>query len=219
MSSSKLEDQRSNTERTRENYHHGNLRTALIAGATDIIRQGGAEALSLRALAATIGVTHRASSAHFRNKDALVAAVLTNAYERLDRKLENALNVLEAPAVEQIVQAIATAYGAFARNEGELFLLMNGRRMNASGEHVDLERALQRVFGRVADAFSSKGIKKARLVELKSGKQDGELIALHVWACLSGVLVQRALGRIRVRDDLFETYMRDTAIRIAQGIR
>ena len=56
-------------------YHHGDLRAALIARATEVIATGGVDALSLRELARDIGVSHGAPGRHFPDKQALLDAV------------------------------------------------------------------------------------------------------------------------------------------------
>ncbi|MEM8796235.1 MAG: TetR/AcrR family transcriptional regulator [Pseudomonadota bacterium] len=195
----------SNTER----YHHGDLRRALIDRALDVIAAGGTEAISVRALSRDIGVTHRAAAAHFSGKAGLVAAALAEGYDRLARRLEEAVaesGADEADAKGGRLLRIGVAYGAFARDETALFLAMNGARVNEGGEHQDLEDALQRAF--------SQAIAAARA----DGFADPEGAALHFWACLQGVLAQSALGRIRVNPEKWDDYFLLSAKRILFGL-
>ncbi len=53
-------------------YHHGNLRKALLERAAEVIAESGIEALSLRALARDLGVSHAAPRAHFADRQALL---------------------------------------------------------------------------------------------------------------------------------------------------
>ena len=53
------------TTKVRGNYHHGNLREALVAAALDLLESEGLEALSLRKVAAQVGVSHAAPGHHF----------------------------------------------------------------------------------------------------------------------------------------------------------
>lgn len=61
--------------RTRETYHHGDLRAALVAAAVTAARSGGAEAVRLNRLAAELGVSASAAYRHFPDgiDDLLVA--------------------------------------------------------------------------------------------------------------------------------------------------
>jgi AcrR family transcriptional regulator len=49
-------------------FHHGNLRRALIATATETIREHGVEAVTMRGLSQAIGVSRTAAYRHFENK-------------------------------------------------------------------------------------------------------------------------------------------------------
>lgn len=64
-------------------YHHGELRQALVAAALAAIEEAGPSSISLRALARRIGVSHAASTHHFRDKAGLLTAVAIDGYERL----------------------------------------------------------------------------------------------------------------------------------------
>jgi AcrR family transcriptional regulator len=85
---------------TRASYHHGNLRQALIEAATDTIRIGGAHAVSLRALARELGVSHAAPARHFAHRDDLLAAVAAEGWKTL---------------ADRVGRAAASATGARAR--------------------------------------------------------------------------------------------------------
>ena len=58
-----------------DTYHHGDLRRVLLDAAAKSIAENGAAALSLRALAATAGVSHAAPVHHFGDKAGLFTAV------------------------------------------------------------------------------------------------------------------------------------------------
>ncbi|MDO5495166.1 MAG: TetR/AcrR family transcriptional regulator [bacterium] len=64
-------------------YHHGNLRTAIIERSLAIIADEGVDALSLRAVASELGVSHAAPRHHFANRRALLTAIATEGYAEL----------------------------------------------------------------------------------------------------------------------------------------
>src|SRR3569832_1650641 len=72
-------------------YHHGDLRNALIERALAVVEQGGDEAVSLRELAADLGVSRAAPYRHFPDRDALMAAVAARGFEELNVVYEAAL--------------------------------------------------------------------------------------------------------------------------------
>ena len=71
-------------------YHHGDLRTALVAAAVDAIEQTGAVDMSLRDVARRAGVTHTAAGYHFGDKAGLLTAVATEGYQLLGEALNAA---------------------------------------------------------------------------------------------------------------------------------
>ncbi len=61
-------------------YHHGNLRDEVLTRAAQIIGEHGIEALSLRAIARDLGVSHGAPNRHFKTKAELLSALATAAW-------------------------------------------------------------------------------------------------------------------------------------------
>lgn len=74
-------------------YHHGDLANALLAAALKVVERGRAEALSMRELAASLGVSRAAPYRHFVDRDALLAAVAARGFDELNLGYEAALAV------------------------------------------------------------------------------------------------------------------------------
>ena len=96
-------------------YHHGNLRDALIERAVEVIHQGGVEGLSLRRIAKDLGVSHAAPARHFKNKAGLLSAILNVSLKELtqtifkkpdEEKYENAIVELNIMAHRTIKWAL-----------------------------------------------------------------------------------------------------------------
>jgi AcrR family transcriptional regulator len=62
-------------------YHHGNLRSALLDAALELVREEGLSAISLREVARRAGVSHAAPAHHFGDKAGLLTALATQGYE------------------------------------------------------------------------------------------------------------------------------------------
>ena len=65
----------------RGTYHHGDLRAALLATATQLLEEG--EPFSLRAVARGAGVSPTAPYRHFSDREALESAVAVDGFRRL----------------------------------------------------------------------------------------------------------------------------------------
>lgn len=105
-------------------YHHGDLRAALVQAGQELLRKGGLEALSLRAVARRAGVSQTAPYSHFQDKSMLVAAVAAEGFRHFKACLEKAAAKGADP--EQAMQALAQSYINFACEEPALFQLMFG---------------------------------------------------------------------------------------------
>lgn len=64
-------------------YHHGDLRRAVLAAALELIAEDGPARLSMRALARRVGVSHAAPAHHFGDKTGVLTAVAAEGFDLL----------------------------------------------------------------------------------------------------------------------------------------
>ena len=101
----------------RKTYRHGNVHAEAIAAAWKLIAKAGHEALSVRQVADAVGVAHRSLYNHFKDREALLDAVATEAFARLG-------NALKAAKTKEDYTAI---YVRFALANRQLYRLMSSR--------------------------------------------------------------------------------------------
>ncbi|MBS1095167.1 TetR/AcrR family transcriptional regulator [Gluconobacter wancherniae] len=106
---------------TRANYHHGDLKIALIVAAEAIIRTEGVEGFTLRKAARSAGVSPSAPSHHFSGTKGLLTAVAVRTFEKLGSEL-SALPSSGMPAQDLRTQALG--YVKFAAINPGLFRLI-----------------------------------------------------------------------------------------------
>lgn len=99
-------------------YHRSNLRQALLARAIVVLRERGAQALSLRELARELGVSHTAPARHFANREQLLEAVAVHGFDLLAARLRDAISSSGDPRTQ--AQLAARAHVAFATSEANL---------------------------------------------------------------------------------------------------
>lgn len=99
-------------------YHHGNLRTALLAAAADEIASVGTAGLSLRGLARRAGVSHAAPAHHFGDKRGLFTALAAEGFRMLHRRTRPTLRRPDA------LVAAGQRYVAFALEHPAHFEVM-----------------------------------------------------------------------------------------------
>src|SRR5882724_1723475 len=71
-------------------YHHGDLRRALLAAAAKIVTKAGAPAVTLREVARLAGVSHNAPYRHFDSLSALLAEVAAEGFADFGARLNEA---------------------------------------------------------------------------------------------------------------------------------
>ena len=79
------------TPAAKRNYHHGDLRRALLDAAWRLVAEKGLAALTLRELARAAGVSHAAPYHHFPSRTALLDALAEEGFAGLDRAMGEAL--------------------------------------------------------------------------------------------------------------------------------
>ena len=94
-------------------YHHGNLKIALIEAGLEILSQEGENKLSLRKVARAVGVSHAAPYRHFANKEALIAAIAEEGYQKLEKRMKDALAQFPSDSGSQLIE-LGCAYVKFA---------------------------------------------------------------------------------------------------------
>lgn len=104
-------------------YHHGDLRGALVRAALELLEEGGASGLSLRAVARRAGVAASAPYRHYADRDALLSAVAAVGYQELAAALSA---VHPAPSTPDDLADVAVAYVQFALRRPALFRVMFG---------------------------------------------------------------------------------------------
>ena len=103
-------------------YHHGNLREALLRGAVRVIAETGPAAFTLREVARRAGVSHNAPYRHFRDRNALLAAVAAEGFRELTRAMHEAAG-RKTGSLEKLKQS-GLAYVSFALRRPEHFTVM-----------------------------------------------------------------------------------------------
>ena len=124
------------------NYHHGNLREALLDAAEAVLAESGPEGLTLREVARRAGVSHGAPYHHFDNRDALFAAVAERGFTGLLGAMTGAAG---ATSRDQLV-AICEAYVEFAAHHPTRFRLMFGPLLASKALYPGLKEAGERSF-------------------------------------------------------------------------
>ncbi len=178
------------------NYHHGNLREALLAASVDIIHNKGIQGLSLRNLAEVVGVSRTAPYHHFKDKDALLAAVAEQGFIEMNDFFTKVIQNPEIPLMQKLKQFF-TDYVQFAVAHPTQYELMFGRDMWQAQSHDAFQRTAKDCFRQYVQLFEL--YKEEGLLE------EGEnplRLAQIMWATLHGLAKLACDGIFGKQDDL-----------------
>lgn len=164
----------------RGSYHHGNLREAIIAAALDMIASAGPNGFTLAEVARAVGVSGAAPYRHFKDRNALVAEIARQGFDKFAEQLFAAWNEGRPDAVVS-VEAVARAYLAFARREPAYYAAMFEPGFPLEDDPVLLASS-ERAFGvlRLAADGATRTMPAA-------GRPPALMVALHIWSMAHGV--------------------------------
>ncbi len=111
---------------TKSKYHHGDLRKSLVSTASEMVKEGGIEGLSLRKLAERIGVSRTAAYHHFTDKNDLLCAIAEQGFEQWHLHASEIFSE-EKLSSEEKYRNFVHAYIGFATQNPSLYELMFGR--------------------------------------------------------------------------------------------
>jgi AcrR family transcriptional regulator len=159
-------------------YHHGNLRMALLRAAGKRLEKQGVAALSLREAARRSGVSHNAPYRHFADREALLAALAAQGFERLSQAMRG-----------QAGRSMGEAYVRFALQHPQRFRLMFGAQIGLE-KYPQLRAAAARAFDQLQAAFSGYG-------------GDARSAAAAAWSLVHGLSHLILDGHFAQRDEEF----------------
>jgi AcrR family transcriptional regulator len=161
-------------------YHHGNLREAMVAAALRLIAEHGPGSFTLAEVARAVGVSGAAPYRHFRDRNALIADIARQGFERFALELRGAWDG-GRPGPARAIESVGRAYLAFARREPAAFAAMfepgfpleDDPALLAASEHAF------NVLRQAAEAVTR--------VMLEKNRPPAMMVALHIWSLCHGV--------------------------------
>lgn len=161
----------------RAQYHHGNLKEALVDAARDLLGEHGAYGISLRKVAKTAGVSQAAPYHHFDNKEALLAEVARRGFDQLVSQIRAVPD--EDP--RENLREMGRVYIAFGLANPEVYQLMFGAEFCPAEEHAELKESAGAAFGHLAQVVGA---------GCEAGVFRGEPVGMSmaVWSAMHGVV-------------------------------
>lgn len=164
-----------------DSYHHGDLRSAILAQVKDVVLTHGVHAVSLRGLATALGVSHTAPRHHFGSLEGVFTAFAAEGARLLEATISEAIN-----AGGDFLE-VGVAYARFALENPAHFEVMFQPELITQDDP-------EYVAARTA-AFSH--LTKGVSLEERGGNQDAEADLVAAWSLMHGVATLYLGGNLR----------------------
>jgi AcrR family transcriptional regulator len=172
-------------------YHHGDLRRALLQSAVRTIQKHGFQALTLRAVGDDLGVSRTAIYRHFADKSALLTAVAAEGFRMLRVDLTAAWG--EGCQSRASLTAMGEAYVQFALRHPWHYRVMFGSGFELVSADAELREEGNGAFQVLANALLA--LQAQNLVQT----DDALTQANYVWAVVHGVAMLAIDGNFEHR--------------------
>jgi AcrR family transcriptional regulator len=165
------------------------FRERLCEAAERLFAERGPDAVTMRQLAAELGVSPMTPYRYFEDKDDILAAVRAKGFNRFAEALETARNQAKGKGARVIGQAVGEAYVAFAIGHPHSYKLMFDFNQPHAEKYPELvaagQRAQKTMTGHVEDAIAE---------GLMAG--DPQQIGLMFWAAIHGAVILELAGMV-----------------------
>jgi AcrR family transcriptional regulator len=186
------------------------FRARLCAVAQHRFATEGRDAVSMRQLADALGCSPMTPYRYFHNKDEILAAVRTAAFDRFAEALERAA-AQAGGDLRAAGQAVGEAYVRFALGDPDGYRLM----FDVAQPHPDRYPELVRASTRARRTMSAS---LERLVRAGVFHGDPELLGFAFWAGMHGLVMLHLAGKLPAERD-FETIRRELMRLLVTGAR
>jgi AcrR family transcriptional regulator len=161
-----------------DTYHHGDLRAALVSAGIELLEAGDFNAVTVRAVARKVGVSHAAPARHFPTAVSFSAAIATVGYQRLADALDTG-----AAGRDPLdgFREMGRAYVRFAVMHPQWYRAIFHPSLADKRDHVELRNASADAFDRLRTGIN-------RAIEAGSVRHDSvDVLALTVWSTVHGL--------------------------------
>lgn len=163
------------------------FRARAVDAATGLFAELGYQGVTLRALAAELGVSPMTPYRYFENKEELFAMVRTEAFRRFADAQRDASKTVEDPA--ESLRALGRAYVEYALDEPDAYHIMFELRQAPAGTYPQLEQEQARAFSCLHAA-----VERA----IDAGIMEGNAVrqAHFLWAQVHGLISLHLAGKL-----------------------
>ena len=117
------------------------LRETILTISGELLNEGGPASLSMREVSRRAGCTHQAPYHHFKSREGILAALITEGFLALEKSLSEALRASAGATPQETTRAAGHAYLTFALKNPGVFRIMFRSDMYDPNSHPELVQA------------------------------------------------------------------------------
>lgn len=188
------------------------LRERILDQALAIIESAGIDALSLRAVARALGVSHQAPYKHFPSRDHVVAQLVARAYASFTAALRAAM---ARPEPHARLAAMGMTYLNYAATHPLAYSLMFETDLPAPQDHPEMLAQARQAFDMLVKALSA--LPERQTAERAQIHSE----ALFIWSCLHGAASlerSQALETLTLEASVREAHQQNTLSAISRAL-
>jgi len=188
-------------------YHHGNLKEALVETALEMITEENLENITVRELTKRLGTSRSAIYRHFASKDDVIKAAVRAGFGKL---LEHFLPVFQEQGLSTLerLHRLGLSYLQFALEHTALFRALFGDYvMDQREETCEREGTFDLENPQETDAFHALVFLVSQAQEEGLLKKDDPMLqSAAIWAMVHGLAVLIIDGHLLIEENMEQIY-------------
>lgn len=185
----------------KKSFHHGDLKRVLFDVALKLLDRDGVEGVTIRAVAREAGVSHGAPVNHYRDREALLTALVKRQFETIFDTVQESLSAATAES-----NAWIDVFGKALLDFG--FQYPHRYKLLWRGDLIDLQDPeLSNVMDGIYDQLCDE-IERT----MPEAEFDRDTVAVAFWSMIHGYLDMRFSGMFVLQDDKVSGKPRDAAL-------
>jgi AcrR family transcriptional regulator len=172
----KKSEPKKNSGTRKADYHHGDLKRALMKAASELLEEVGYEGFTLRKCATRAGVSPSAPAHHFKDAMGLLSNLAVEGFGSLSPVLRAAFLKSQKSGVSSC-RTVAIGYLRFAQANPALYKVMFGSKLDA--DYPELKAASKACFEELQASVSELFPQK--------NKEEIRAISLRMWTSVHGL--------------------------------
>ena len=177
----------------KDNYHHGNLRCALINAGIKLINEEGEANLSLRKVASLCDVSHSAPYAHFKDKEELIEAINESVTNSFMEELNNAIK--DANNAEAAILNMGRSYVTFFIKNPDYFKFL------FSNQNIIAHLKVDKEYNNDYPPFillKEQYLKYLKENKLEKTNDEKEIDIIKIWSTVHGLASLACMTNVEV---------------------